>query len=280
MRPHQWYKNFVIFVGILFSLNLSNPNAWINTLSAFLIFCVLSGSVYITNDIIDREKDRMHPVKRNRPIASGQLKFSHAIIFAIIFIIASITGAFILNSAFGFISVSYFLLILFYSIYLKNIIIVDLLTISIGFVIRAIAGCLAIKVIVSPWLILCAFLLALFLALGKRRHELILLGDDASMHRKILEGYSINMLEQMTNITTSALIASYSIYTFYTNSYYMMLTIPFAIYGLFRYLHLVHIKNFGGEPEMIFKDKPTLINLMLWGLLVVLILYIPIGAIQ
>jgi len=150
---------------------------------------------------------------------------------------------------------------------------VDLLVISIGFVIRAVAGCLAINVFISPWLIICAFLLALFLALGKRRHELVLLSENAKEHRRILEGYSVEMLDQMISITTGALIISYSLYTFLADNNYMMLTIPFAIYGLFRYLFLVHARNFGGETEMIFRDKGMVLSMILWAVLVVLILY-------
>ena len=169
----------------------------------------------------------------------------------------------------------YFIIFLLYSIKLKHIIIVDVLVISIGFVIRAIAGAFAISVIFSPWLVICTFLLALFLALGKRRHELILLETNANNHRKILGEYSVSMLDQMISITTSSLIVSYSMYTFLTDNYYMMLTIPFGIYGLFRYLHLIHTKDFGGQPELLFKDTPTVINMVVWTVLSVVILYIP-----
>ena len=182
-------------------------------------------------------------------------------------------GAYVINKSFFVISISYLLLILLYSLVLKYLIIVDLLVISIGFVIRAIAGCLAVNVFISPWLIICAFLLALFLALGKRRHELILLGEEAKGHRKILEEYSTEMLDQMIGITSGALIISYSLYTFLADNSYMMLTIPFAIYGLFRYLFLVHAKNFGGETEMIFRDRGMVLSMILWAVLVVLILY-------
>ncbi|CAD6491311.1 MAG: hypothetical protein ANIMEMIM_00115 [Candidatus Argoarchaeum ethanivorans] len=182
-------------------------------------------------------------------------------------------GAYVINKTFFVISISYLLLILLYSLVLKYLIIVDLLVISVGFVIRAVAGCLAINVFISPWLIICAFLLALFLALGKRRHELILLGEEAKGHRKILEEYSTEMLDQMIGITSGALIISYSLYTFLADNNYMMLTIPFAIYGLFRYLFLVHAKNFGGETEMIFRDKGMVIGMVLWGVLVVGVLY-------
>ena len=273
MRPKQWYKNLVIFVGIIFSLNLLNFQMWLDVISAFAIFCMLSGSEYIINDIIDVEKDRKHPKKCKRPIASGKLKASHALLFAIILIIVAEEGAYLINTQFLVVSITYFLLILSYSLFLKHLIIVDILVISIGFVIRAIAGCLAINVFISPWLVICAFLLALFLALGKRRHELILLAENAKEHRRILEGYSVEMLDQMISITTGALIISYSLYTFLADNNYMMLTIPLVIYGLFRYLFLVHAKNFGGETEIIFKDKGMVICMVLWAVLVVLILY-------
>lgn len=273
IRPKQWYKNLIVFIAIVFSHNLTSASAWIDSITAFIIFCLLSGSVYITNDIIDIKKDRQHPIKRNRPIASGKLKRSHASIIALILLAGSLYGAFSLNTLSGLVSISYFLLFLMYSLWLKHIVIVDILTISTGFVIRAIAGAIAISVVFSPWLVICTFLLALFLALGKRRHELVLLGSNANNHRKILDDYSVPMLEQMISIITSSLIVAYSMYTFLTGNYYMMLTIPFAIYGLFRYLHLIHLNEFGGEPEMIFKDHPTLFNLLAWMIITIFILY-------
>ncbi len=274
MRPKQWYKNLVIFIGIIFSINLLNLNLWIDVIAAFTIFCILSGSIYVLNDILDLEKDKNHPKKKNRPLASGRLKVSHALTSAIILICIALTGAYLLNLQFFMVSVAFFILMLVYSFFLKEIIIVDIMVISIGFVLRAMAGALAIGVYVSPWLIICAFLLALFLALGKRRHELVLLKENASNHRKILGEYSTEMLDQMINITTSALIMSYSLYTFFSGNIYIMITIPFAFYGLFRYIFLVHARNMGGEPEMIFKDKGTVISIVLWVIVVVCVLYI------
>lgn len=280
MRPKQWYKNLVIFVGIVFSLNLLNLQMWLNAILAFIIFCMLSGSEYVINDILDIERDRKHPRKCRRPIASGKLKLPYALLFVIILISVAVSGAYSINRQFLIISITYLLLILSYSIFLKHLIIVDLLIISTGFVIRAVAGSLAVIVSVSPWLIICAFLLALFLALGKRRHELILLGDDTKNHRRTLEDYSSEVLDQMINITTGVLIMSYSLYTFLVDNTYMMLTIPFAIYGLFRYLFLVHSRNIGGEPETLFRDKGMLISMVLWAVLVILILYGTSGAIM
>ena len=273
MRPKQWYKNLILFVGIVFSRNLFDFSMWFNIISAFIIFCVLSGSGYVINDILDIERDKGHPTKRKRPIASGRLKKSHAILFAALLIILALSGSYLINSLFFIVSIVFLLLHNAYTLFLKHIILVDVLTISTNFVIRAVAGCLAVSVLISPWLIICAFLLALFLALGKRRHELVLLGEEAKGHRKILEDYSTEMLDQMISITSGALIISYSLYTFLADNNYMMLTIPFAIYGLFRYLFLVHAKNFGGETEMIFRDKGMLLSMGLWAVLVVLVLY-------
>ena len=273
MRPKQWYKNLLLFVGIVFSLNILNFSMWFNVISAFVIFCMLSGSEYIINDILDVKKDRQHPVKRKRPIASGELKIYHALVFSFVLISVALAGAYLINLKFFGISVLFLLLTLVYSFWLKHVVIVDALMISINFVIRAIAGCLAIGVSISPWLIVCAFLLALFLAFGKRRHELALLGNRAESHRKILAEYSTELLEQMMSISTGALIVSYSMYTFMIGNRYMMFTIPFVIYGLFRYLFLVHLKNIGGEPEMIFKDKGMVICMAIWIILCVIILY-------
>lgn len=274
MRPKQWYKNFVLFAGIIFSVNLFNIQMWITVLFSFIIFCILSGSEYIINDIMDKDRDRIHPKKCSRPIASGRLPVLHALIFVTLMLCAALIGAYLINIQFLGISLAYFILIIFYSLFLKHIAIVDVLTISLGFVLRAIAGCLAIKVSVSPWLIICAFLVALFLALGKRRHELILLENSASNHRKTLDDFSSEMLEKMMTIVTSSLVMSYSLYTFLTNNIWMMVTIPIIIYGIFRYVFLVHSKNMGGEPEMLFKDKGMLTCIVLWVASIAGILYI------
>jgi len=273
LRPKQWYKNTLIFAGIIFSKNLSNLSMHAKVIPAFIFFCALSGSVYTLNDIVDREKDCKHPVKCKRPIASGELRVQHAKLFFASLVFLSLSGCFYLNVQLGIAALFYFVLNFMYSFKFKNLIIVDILLISILFVIRAIAGTVVIDISLSPWLVICTFLLALFLALGKRRHEVVLFGAGAKEHRPVLEEYSIEMLEQMISITTATLIMAYSIYTFLAGNQYMMITIPFVIYGLFRYIYLVHKKKFGGETEMIFKDKPMVINLVLWTGIVICVVY-------
>ncbi len=274
MRPKQWYKNFVLFAGITFSSNLFDLHMWITILLSFVIFCLVSGSEYIINDIMDKERDRIHPKKCNRPIASGKLNVRHAVIFVTLMLCAALVGAYLINTQFFVISLAYFLLIMCYSLFLKHIAVVDVLTISMGFVLRAIAGCLVINVSVSPWLIICAFLVALFLALGKRRHELVLLENGAINHRKVLDNFSPEILDKMMTIVTSVLIMSYSLYTFLTNNVWMMVTIPVIIYGVFRYVFLVNSKDMGGEPEMLFKDAGMRACIILWAVSIVGILYI------
>ncbi len=274
MRPKQWYKNLVIFIALIFSYNLFDYHKLLYSIYAFLIFCLLSGSVYIVNDIIDRKKDSLHPKKKNRPIASGELGLQSAMISLILILGLSLVSAFKINKEFGYISLTYFFLFILYSFILKNIVIVDILTIAIGFVIRAIAGAMVIGVVFSSWLVICTFSIAMFLGLGKRRHEIILLGDDAKNHRKILKEYSTEVLDQMLTIATGFSIISYSMYTFLADHYYMMITIPIMVYGTFRYLFLVHNRNIGGEPEMLFKDKGIIVSIVLWGFIVIGILYL------
>lgn len=251
-RPHQWYKNLLLFVGLIFSQNLFNLPMWGETILAFACFCGLSAGEYLINDVVDTEKDKKHPTKSKRPIASGRLKPRDAVIISAILITASLTYAIIINIWFFLIALSYTVLVLLYSFKLKNLVIFDVIAIAVGFVIRAVAGCLVIGVNISSWLIICVFLLALFLALGKRRHELVVLGDK---NRISLTGYSPQMLDQLIGITAGSLILSYLLYTVDTTDIYLLFTSPFVIYGLFRYLFLVHNNNFGGEPELIFKDK-------------------------
>lgn len=277
VRPAQWYKNLVLFTGAVFSLNLFNLGTWLDAVSAFIIFCMLSGSQYVLNDIMDMERDRSHPLKRHRPIASGSLKKGYAIASAAALIILALAWASSIGPSFLVSSVAYIVLVTSYSVFLKNLVIVDVLTISTGFVIRAVAGCLAIGALISPWLLISTFLLALFLALGKRRHEKLLLSDAASKHRLVLDYYPEKFLDQALGITTASLLVSYSIYTFSAGRDLMMFTIPLVIYGLFKIMFFTYSESMDDRPEAIFKDRGMLIDMALWVGMVILILYDPGG---
>lgn len=267
MRPKQWIKNAIVFAGLVFSKSFLDINSVIKVVFTFCLFSVISGVVYVINDIIDREKDMLHPVKRNRPIASGRLKPREALLFSVILLIVALILAYALDIKLLLILVAYFILVCLYSLVLKNIIIVDVLAISIGFVLRTLGGTEVIDVDISPWLLLCTTLLSLFLALNKRKNELLVLSGDAANHRKILDKYTPQLIDNMLSVVTSTTVMSYSLYTFEAGkSSYMMITIPFVLYGIFRYQYLVSNKNLGGSPEQVlFKDKPLLIDVILWG---------------
>ncbi len=273
MRPKQWYKNFVIFIGIIFSLNFTDTVSLITATGAFAVFCGLSSGSYLINDVMDREKDRHHPEKRKRPIASGKMGTTTAIMLSLVLISISMVGSYFINMEFLLLSVTYFLMIFLYSIILKRLIFVDVLVISVGFVLRAVAGCVAISVVISPWLILCAFFLALFLALIKRRNEIEVLGRKGVEHRRILKDYRELDLEQFIMVVTGVLIISYSLYTFLSDNVYMMITIPVAIYGLFRYLYLTKKRGFVGDPTKMFRDRGIVLSMLLWSALLLIILY-------
>lgn len=276
MRPRQWIKNLIIFAGIIFSEQIFSNANLLRSFYAFLAFCLLSGSVYLINDLVDIEKDRVHPRKKGRPLASGMLSIRFALASVVFSTVISIVGAFLINVNFGFTGLAYFLTTLAYTFRLKNIVIIDVLTIAAGFIFRAVAGVVVISVEISPWLLVCTFLLALFLALSKRRHELLLLEDQAHTHRAILEEYKPEMLDQMISVVTASTLMAYSLYTFTSgHSIYLMSTIPFVIYGIFRYQYLVHIKDMGGSPEIaLLRDKPLLVNVILWVVCCALILYL------
>jgi 4-hydroxybenzoate polyprenyltransferase len=273
MRPKQWYKNLLLFVGLVFSKELGELDKILLAGLGFLAFCALSAGVYTFNDIMDRERDRQHPNKRLRPIPSGRVSVAGATVFGAILLIVGLGASFFIHWLLLLVALAYLIEGFSYSLYLKNLVIVDALTLSTGFVIRAYAGTVAVDVPVSPWLVICVFLLALFLAFGKRRHELALLGDRAENHREILKYYTLHMVEDMMLVSTATLIMAYAMYTFLAVNQYMMVTIPFAVYGVLRYTFLVHMADKGGEPEEIFKDLPSLVNLVLWVSAVVLILY-------
>jgi 4-hydroxybenzoate polyprenyltransferase len=282
LRPSQWTKNLIIFGALGLSQRLLDVEAVLVSCAAFAIFCVLSGVVYLLNDIADREADRQHPLKRFRPIASGALPVPVAIGWALGLGLGGLAAAFWLRPLFGVVATSYVLLLALYSWQLKHIVILDVLTIAIGFVMRAAAGAIAIAVPISHWLYVLTILLALFLALSKRRHELVLLANGATSHRRILAEYSPYLLDQMIAVVSASTIVAYAFYTvspetvqkFGTDR--LMLTLPFPLYGIFRYLYLVHLKEGGGSPaDMLLTDRPLLLCVALWTVAVAIIIYGP-----
>lgn len=268
MRPHQWYKNLVIFVAIIFSYNLFSLEMWLSSLFAFAMFCLISGSVYLINDIKDVDKDQLHPKKMHRPIASGTLASRTALLTAIILLSISLSTSFFVNRSLCYFELLYIVINLLYTLYLKRFALIDVIIVAVGFVLRAIVGSIAINVPVSPWLVLCVFLMALVLAFGKRRQELL----TASNSRVYLPQYTEKMIENLLNISVSMLLMSYALYSFSVHVY-MMITLPFAFYGVFRFVQLVYLKNFGGEAELILKDRASLANLALWAIFAVVALY-------
>lgn len=284
LRPEQWTKNLLLFAGLLFGGRLLETDAVLLATAAFVTFCGLSGAVYLINDVSDRDADRQHPLKRTRPIASGQLPVRVALVTAGALAAAAIAGATLMRPAFGAVAVAYLLLLLLYSAGLKHVVIIDVLAIAAGFVLRAVAGAVAVDVPIGSWLLVCTTLLALFLALSKRRHELVLLGEGATDHRKILEEYSPYLLDQMIAVVTASTLIAYAIYATSADTAERLgttrlgLTIPFVLYGIFRYLYLVHQKRGGGSPgEMLLTDRPLLACMALWTISVALCLYSPLG---
>jgi 4-hydroxybenzoate polyprenyltransferase len=278
MRPKQWTKNSIIFFGLVFSFNLFRPQHAVRAVAAFVLFCLLSSAIYIINDLSDIEKDRKHPRKKNRPLASGRLKPLPAKVAAAVFLIGGLAASFALSLGFGLSAVAYVGLNLAYSYGLKNVAIIDVFALSGGFVLRAMAGALAIDVPISAWLYVTTLLGALFLALSKRRHELVLLNNGASIHRPVLEEYTPELLDEMIAVVTASIVMAYSLYTFSAQNLprdgSMMFTIPFVLYGIFRYLYLIRRKDEGGSPEeILLRDRPILIDVILWGLVSVVILY-------
>jgi 4-hydroxybenzoate polyprenyltransferase len=283
LRPGQWSKNLVVFAGVLFGRRLFDSGAVIHAASAFTVFCVLSGVVYLVNDIADRESDRQHPLKAKRPIASGALPVRVALVAAIVLGALGLGAALMVGRPFAAVAVAYLLLQLAYSGALKNIVIIDVLTIAIGFVLRAAAGAEAVNVEISNWLLVCTILLALFIALAKRRHEIVLLAGGATSHRPILGEYSAYLLDQMIGVVTASTLISYVFYTISPETQakfgtqWLGLTIPFPLYGIFRYLYLVHLREGGGSPaDLLLTDRPLLACVALWALAVALIIYRPV----
>lgn len=285
LRPEQWSKNAFVFAGLLFGGRLTQgPQYLLAALAAFAIFCGLSGAVYLINDVADREADAAHPLKRTRPVAAGRLTPAAALGGAAVLMLGSLAAAFALSGALALAGAAYFALLVLYSSWLKHVVILDVLAIAGGFVLRAVAGAVAVDVSISPWLLICATLLALFLGLSKRRHELTLLGVGAGGHRPILNAYSPHLLDQMISVVAAATLVAYSVYTTSSDtaarvgSNNLALTIPFVLYGIFRYLYLVHQEKGGGSPAaLLVTDRPLLACVGLWGLTVGLMLYRPWG---
>lgn len=286
LRPDQWTKNLFVFAALIFSRQLLDPAALALASAAFLIFCALSGAVYLINDVSDREADRQHPMKRRRPIASGALSTTAALTSAVVLSVIALASAFWLKPLFGLTAAAYLALFVTYTHWLKHIVVLDVMSIAIGFVLRAAAGGVVIDVHISDWLLVCTLLGALFLGLAKRRHEITLLADGAKGHRRILEEYDPYLLDQMIAVVAAATLVAYVIYCVSpeTHAYFgtdlLVLTTPFPIYGLFRYLYLVHRKEGGGSPsEMLLVDRPLLGCVALWGVAVVVIIYRPFGVV-
>ncbi len=283
LRPRQWTKNAVVFAGAFGAGQLFHVVSFMRASLGFLIFCGLAGVIYIINDLTDRERDRLHPRKRYRPIASGALPPLWALCGAIALLIACLSGGIVLSLPFFGLSVTYVILMLSYSYFLKQEVFLDVLAISAGFVIRAAAGAAVVKATISPWLLVCAALLALFLGFSKRRHELLLLGDQAPIYRTVLQLYTPELLDELIAVVTSSTLVAYSLYTFFgenvPQNHTMMLTIPFVLYAIFRYMLLIHRPDGGGNPdELLLQDRPLLIAIILWAITAISVLYFAPGA--
>jgi 4-hydroxybenzoate polyprenyltransferase len=280
MRPRQWPKNAFVFAALIFDLQLRQPESILRTTAGFLLFCLASSTVYLINDLMDLRADRQHPVKRQRPIASGSLRPAAAWAAAALFGIVSLVSAYRLGQSFFLVLGGYIVLNLLYSVRLKHIVILDVLVVSAGFVLRVAAGATLITVErFSPWLYVCMTLLALIIGFGKRRAELVLLEGSAGGHRRVLDGYSLPLLDHLISVVSGTTIVAYSLYTFSAENlpanHLMMLTVPFVLYGVFRYLHLIHVEDAGGSPEdLVFTDRPLAATILLWGLVATFILYL------
>jgi len=280
LRPRQWMKNVFVFAGLIFSQNMFNPRDDLLVLAAFAIFCALSSSVYLVNDLVDIEQDRCHPVKCKRPLPSGRLRPGTALLMAVLLGAGGLAASALVTPAFLWVALSYLALNLAYNFVLKQVVILDVLSIALGFVLRAVAGAAAISVAISQWLLICTVLLALFLALSKRRHELVLLDATAVNHRRILAEYSPYLLDQMISVVTASTLVTYCLYTtapetvrkFHTSN--LVYTVPFVLFGIFRYLYLVHRKDEGGSPERTITDLPMMVNLALWLITAAIVLYV------
>ncbi len=280
MRPRQWPKNGFVFVALLFDRKLFDPASVIAVTEAFLLLCLMSSAVYLMNDLADVESDRQHPVKKNRPLASGQLDPRLAAVASVLFAGASLVAGYFISPQLAVVLLLYLLSQIAYTFKLKHVVLLDVLTIAAGFILRIAAGVAVIDVQrFSPWLYVFGGFLALFMALGKRRAEITLLGGEAGSHRAILEDYNLDLIDRLQSIVTTSSLVAYSLYTFLADglpqNHAMMLTIPFVLYGIFRYLYLIHVRNEGGAPEeILLRDRPLQITLVLYGAMVFVALYL------
>ena len=281
LRPRQWTKNLLVFAGLIFSRGLHEPVLVARSGLAFALFCLLSGGVYLINDVVDAERDRAHPQKRHRPVASGRLPAGIALVAGVGILIGTVAAAFFLSVPFGMVAAAYAVLLTAYSAGLKHVVIVDTLIIAGGFVLRALAGVIVLGIEPSYWLLLCTILLALFLTFGKRRHELLALEAGATDHRPILSEYTPQLLDQMIAVVTASTLMAYALYTMAPETHARLgttrlpLTIPFVLYGIFRYLYLLYRRDLGGNPsEHFLTDRALLFAVALWGATVVVVLYV------
>ena len=281
MRLRQWTKNGFIFFALIFDKQLFIPESFWRTVAGFFLFCLVSSAVYLLNDIADVEADRKHPEKKSRPIASGKLPVNVAFTTAVLLVILAIPLGYLLSPLFALVLAAYLVINLLYSRWLKHVSILDVLIISSGFVLRVVAGVILIYPVerFSPWLYMITILFSLYIGLGKRRAEMNLLAHGASAHRKVFDGYTIPLLDQYITIVSGMTIVAYSLYTFSApnlpENHSMMLTIPFVVYGIFRYLQLIQVGHAAGSPdEVALKDRPLQITMLLWGLAVIAIFYL------
>lgn len=279
-RPSQWLKNGILLAPLIFAGEMTHRSKALTALFAVALFCLLSSAVYIFNDIIDRDKDKLHPLKRERPIAAGNISVTTAVAVMLILILVGLGLSWTINFNFFLMAMAFVLLNFLYSAWLKDIVILDAMTVAISFVLRAYAGAFAIDVAASKWLLINTLLLALFLAFGKRRHELMLLEGNATAHRKILVSYSPYLLDQLIGVVTPAVVVMYMLYSFSTEvseklgTENLFLTIPFVVYGIFRYLYLIHKEEKGGSPtEVLISDRPILLTVVLWLITAIFVLY-------
>ena len=286
MRPKQWTKNVFVWAALLFDQKLFQAGPFLRTLIVFLLFCLVSSAVYIINDLVDIEKDRQHPSKRNRPLASGALSPRLALAAAVVIILLSLPVALWLGLAVAAILYGYLLLMIAYSFWLKNMVIVDVLTISAGFVLRVAAGVVVVQAArFSPWIYVCTVLLALFLAIGKRRQEIVLMQDGSSDTRNILQEYNVKFLDEMLALVSSTTVMAYSLYPFSApnvpTNHSLMLTIPFVLYGLFRYLYLIHVRGETDPPDVVvLKDRALLLDVILFSVVAFLVFYVRVGTLS